>query len=68
MKNFNITVDYRKRRVWLENITGLVGGEVIGEPGFMAGYDPRKRVEVIFSVSPGGPADRRGEPPPPDIA
>jgi len=60
LKNFTITLDYGRRRVWMENTTGEVGSDIVGEPGFLAGYDPGKHVESIYSVAPGGPADLAG--------
>ncbi len=60
LKNFNVTFDYERRRVWLERITEQVGNEIIGEPGFSAAFDSQHRKVVVFSVAPGSPADKAG--------
>lgn len=60
LKNFNITIDYGRRRVWLENWTGKVDNEPPGQLGFSALYDNQSKNVVIYGVSPGSPADEAG--------
>jgi predicted aspartyl protease len=60
LKNFNIIIDYGRRRVWLENFTGKVAEEPLGDVGISAFMDPRQKRVVIFGVSPGSPADKAG--------
>lgn len=60
LKNFNITMDFERRRVWLENFTGKFGNEPVAEVGFYAGFRPSsKRVEVV-RVVPSSPAAKAG--------
>lgn len=60
LKNFNIVIDYNRRRVWLENWTGKVDNEPPGQLGISAGYDNQKRKVLIYAVSPGSPAEEAG--------
>lgn len=60
LKNFNIIIDYGRRRVWLENFTGKVKDEDTGEIGISAGYDSRAKAVRIFDVSPDTPAALAG--------
>jgi predicted aspartyl protease len=60
LKNFNIIIDYDRRRVWLENFTGETGSEPVAEPGIYAGYDPKLKRVRIFRVTPDSPADKAG--------
>lgn len=60
LRNFNITFDYERRRVWLENFTGKVSSESLGETGVSAGYDPVHKRVVVFAVAPGSPAEKAG--------
>jgi hypothetical protein len=60
LHNFNIIIDYERRRVWFENWTGKFGNEVEGDLGLVAGYSPKKKRAIVADVSPGSPADLAG--------
>lgn len=60
LKNFNITIDYERRRVWMENFTGVVGNEPEGEPGFAAAYSERSKKVFVVDVAPDSPAAKAG--------
>lgn len=65
LKNFNITIDYDRRRVWLENFTGQVGNEPIGSTGLAAIWHEgsgRVRVANVSAESPAAEAGvKRGD-------
>jgi len=60
LKNFNIIIDYERRRVWMENFTGVTANEPDGEVGIAAGYSLSQKAVVIARVSPDGPAEKAG--------
>ena len=60
LKNFNIIIDYGRRRIWLENWTGKVENDPPGELGVSAIYDNQSRKVRIYAVSPGSPGDEAG--------
>ena len=60
LSNFNIIIDYERRRVWFENWTGKFANEAEGDIGLVAGYNPKKKRAVIADVSPGTPAEAAG--------
>jgi predicted metalloprotease with PDZ domain len=60
LKNFNVTVDYKRRRVWLEKWHEPVENEVIGDVGISAGYDKEHRRTVVALVAPKSPAEEAG--------
>jgi len=60
LKNFNITIDYGRRRVWLENWTGKVDNDPPGQLGISALYDNQNRKVMIYGVAPGSPAEEAG--------
>ena len=60
LKNFNITVDYERRRVWLENFTGKAGSEPVGDLGISAFWDDNKQRARVGRVAPDSPADKAG--------
>lgn len=60
LKNFNITIDYERRRVWLENFTGKVSNESPASVGISAAYDERYKRVLIYRVSPESPAEKAG--------
>ncbi|MBV6491495.1 MAG: PDZ domain-containing protein [Fimbriimonadaceae bacterium] len=60
LKNFNITIDYERRRVWLENFTGEVGNQPVADIGITAGFDPRAGRVRVYRVAPASPADKAG--------
>ncbi len=60
LKNFNITFDMKRRRVWLERWTDKVENEPVAEIGIGAFYDERSDRTIIYDVSPKSPADKAG--------
>jgi S1-C subfamily serine protease len=60
LKNFNIIIDTDRRRVWLENFTGRVSDDDLGEPGFIAIWDPGRESMRVVLVTPGSPAAQAG--------
>lgn len=60
LKNFNITVDYDRRRVWLENFTGKATNEPTAEIGVVAGFEPGSKLVRIYRVAPESPAAKAG--------
>jgi len=60
LKNFNITIDYDKRRVFLENWTGKVTDEFLGTVGLVGTYVKQRQGVMIVDVSPESPADKAG--------
>jgi PDZ domain len=60
LHNFNIIIDFERRRVWFENWTGKFANEVEGDLGLVAGYSPKKKRAIVADVSPGTPADLAG--------
>lgn len=60
LKNFNITIDIERRRVWLENFTGKVADDATADIGVSAFFDVRTKRFRIFRITPGGPADKAG--------
>jgi len=60
LKNFNITIDMFRRRVWFENFTGKVYEEEPAEVGILAFNDPRIKRMRVFAVMPGSPAEAAG--------
>lgn len=56
LKNFNITIDYDRRYVWLQNFTGKTTSDADGETGISATYRASSNgVEVVY-VAPDSPA------------
>jgi hypothetical protein len=60
LKNFNITIDYDKRRVFLENWTGSVVDDHPGEVGIGATFVQRFGGVYIYDVVPESAADQAG--------
>lgn len=60
LKNFNITIDIERRRVWLQNFTGKVSDDATADIGVSAFYDGRTKRFRIFRITPGSPADKAG--------
>lgn len=60
LKNFNIIVDYERRRVWLDNFSGKSSSEDPGEVGLYAANDPATKRAIVAFVAPDGPAARAG--------
>ena len=60
LKHFNITIDLKRRKVWLENFDGVTAEEPLGHIGIAATYSKRESRMVIVSVTPNGPAEKAG--------
>jgi hypothetical protein len=60
LHNFNIIIDYERRRVWLDNYTGKAANDAVGETGISAGWDRNRKRTLIFRVSPESPAAAAG--------
>jgi hypothetical protein len=60
LSHFNITFDYARRRVWLENYSAPVENEVQGDLGISTHFDSQKRRIVVILVAPGSPAAEAG--------
>lgn len=60
LKNFNITIDYEKRRVFLENWTGKVVDDFVGEVGIGASYFREISGIQIYDVVPESSAAQAG--------
>ncbi len=60
LKNFNIVVDYERRRVWLENFTGKVADPPVADVGVVLRADPSANRLRVVRVLAGSPADRAG--------
>ena len=56
LKNFNIIIDYERRRVWLENFTGKVHDEEPAETGISVFWDNVKKSYVVYRVDESSPA------------
>jgi hypothetical protein len=60
LKNFNIIIDYEKRRVWLENWTGKTTDPDEGEPGVYCFFKEKEKRWTVGLVVPGTSADKAG--------
>ena len=60
LKNFNVIIDTKRRRVWLDNFTGKTAEAPKASIGLGAWYYADLQRYVVTSVSPGGPADKAG--------
>lgn len=60
LKNFNITIDYNRRRVWLENFTGQAGNEPVGSTGIAAIWHEQSGRVRVANVAPESPAKEAG--------
>jgi S1-C subfamily serine protease len=60
LSNFNIVIDFDRRRIWLENFTGKVGNDEPGDVGL--GFFPERHDQriTVYSVAPDSPADKAG--------
>ncbi len=58
LKHFNITIDYERRYVWLENWTGKTADDFLGEPGIIARQvrQGRYRILRVWDSSPAAKA------------
>ncbi|HEY0866065.1 MAG TPA: PDZ domain-containing protein, partial [Fimbriimonas sp.] len=60
LKNFNIVIDYERRRVWLDNFTGSASNEEPASVGISGFTDSKTKRVVIARVSPDSPAEAAG--------
>ncbi len=60
LKNFNITVDMKKRMVLLDHFTDKTSDSLVGEVGMGAFYDEKVKRMRIYYVMPGSPAAKSG--------
>lgn len=60
LRNFNITFDFAKRRVWLEKWTPAIENEEVGDLGISARYSRLDKAVEVAIVSPGSPAEKAG--------
>lgn len=60
LQNFNITIDYERRRVLLENFTGKVSNDAEGETGILAAYDRNRKAVRVAKIQAGSPAALAG--------
>ena len=60
LKHFNVTIDLKRRRVWLDNFSGKVTDEPEAEIGLAATYHPREQRMIIVDVTPDSPAEKAG--------
>lgn len=60
LKNFNITIDFKRRLVWLQNFTGKVANAPEGSIGISAIYAKNLNGVVITRVAPDSPAAKAG--------
>ena len=59
LRNFNITFDMERRRVWLDNFNGKVDSEEEGDLGIIAAFDQRAKRVRVYRVSNGSPAEKQ---------
>jgi hypothetical protein len=60
LSNFNVTFDFTRRRVWLENWRSPIENPEIGDVGVSAHYSAEDKRTVVHLVAPGSPADQAG--------
>ncbi|MEQ1824027.1 MAG: PDZ domain-containing protein [Fimbriimonadaceae bacterium] len=60
LKNFNLTIDFERRRVWMENYSGQVANEPTGTTGIIANYHVGSQRVRVYRVSPDSPALEAG--------
>jgi hypothetical protein len=60
LKNFNLTIDFERRRVWMENYTEQVENAPTGTTGIIANYHPGSQRVRVYRVSPESPAIEAG--------
>lgn len=59
LRNFNMTIDLKRRRVWLEKISDP-NRPPVADTGIMAAYDASKKRVRIFRIVPGSNAEQAG--------
>ena len=60
LSNFNIIIDYQRRRVWLENFTKKVADDELYDAGLSAYYFRDRKKTLVVNVTPNGPAAKAG--------
>lgn len=60
LKNFNMTIDTKRRRVWLDNFTGKTADAPKASIGIQAWYYADLQRYVVTNVTPEGPAEKAG--------
>lgn len=60
LKNFNIVIDYGRRRIQLKNWTGKVDSPQPADIGLSAFNSRRDKKMVVYALSPEGPAEKAG--------
>ena len=60
LRNFNITLDFKRRLVWMENFTGKVANDPEGSVGLSAYYVKQLNGVVVTRVALESPADKAG--------
>ena len=60
LKNFNITIDMRRRAVWMENFTGKFGNDESAETGITAFGDRAGKKMKVVRILSGSPAEQAG--------
>lgn len=60
LKNFNIIIDYERRRVWLENFTGKVTDDEPAATGMSVYWDTAKKNYQVVRVQDNSPAAKSG--------
>jgi predicted aspartyl protease len=60
LKNFNITIDFERRRIWMENFTGKLSEAAVADIGVIALVDPSVQRARVARVAPASPADKAG--------
>lgn len=60
LSNFNITIDYERRRVWLENWKQPIEGDEKGDLGISAYWDPKNKRAIAVFIAPDSPAEKAG--------
>lgn len=60
LKNFNIILDYDRRRVWMERFTDRVENAPAGGVGLSVAMRPDGTRAQVVRIAPNGPADKSG--------
>ncbi len=60
LKNFNIIIDYERRRVWLENFTGKVTDDEPAATGMSVYWDVAKKNYLVVRVQENSPSAKAG--------
>ncbi|MBL8060839.1 MAG: aspartyl protease family protein [Chthonomonas sp.] len=60
LKNFNMVIDIKRRRVWLENFTGKTAEPPKASAGLQAWYYAEYQRYIVTNVTPSGPAEKAG--------